>query len=290
MKKMSVWIGNTWRLFRAVADRLRRDCVSAFAGQTSFFVVISAIPFLILLFSALKAAIPSDLSAVYAELSGYLPEVMQPLVDVVFAEAVREADTSVLSLTGLTLLWAASRGTRSLCEGVRSIYGTRERVKAIGRYIGSVLTTLLLLLTATASAIFLLFQDRLADFLYALSPILSDLFYALRFLILLSMLTLVFALFYAISAHSGMPLRSHLTGALFSSLCFALFSAAYAYYVNHIADVSHLYGGLSAVILLILWVYVCMSILLIGAEINVWLSLPFASLQTKPETSFKIDS
>ncbi|MBO5274142.1 MAG: YihY/virulence factor BrkB family protein, partial [Clostridia bacterium] len=33
---------------------------------------------------------------------------------------------------------------------------------------------------------------------------------------------------------------------------------------------SYVYGSLAAVMLMMLWVYVCMTILLLGAEINEW--------------------
>ena len=42
-------------------------------------------------------------------------------------------------------------------------------------------------------------------------------------------------------------------------------------YVNRFADYSYIYGSLTAVVLLILWLYFCMNIFLLGAEVNCFL-------------------
>jgi membrane protein len=38
--------------------------------------------------------------------------------------------------------------------------------------------------------------------------------------------------------------------------------------VEHFADYTGLYGSLSAIVIFMLWLYVCMYILLMGGEIN----------------------
>ena len=94
--------------------------------------------------------------------------------------------------------------------------------------------------------------------------------------LLFLLLTAVFALLYA-AAGRGSPLfgkkpGGHLPGALFSALGWLLFSLLYSVYITHFPRASAVYGALSAVCLVMLWLYACTVILLLGAEINRWLA------------------
>jgi membrane protein len=45
-------------------------------------------------------------------------------------------------------------------------------------------------------------------------------------------------------------------------------TAAFSFYVSNIADYSRTYGSLGAVIVMLLWLYICFYIALFGAQIN----------------------
>ena len=47
-----------------------------------------------------------------------------------------------------------------------------------------------------------------------------------------------------------------------------IYSEIYSWYVNHIAKASALYGSLSVLLLMLLWLYACISILFYGALLN----------------------
>ena len=59
-----------------------------------------------------------------------------------------------------------------------------------------------------------------------------------------------------------------LAGAFFAAACWIIFSIAYSVYIDTFSDYTYFYGSLTAVVLLMLWVYICMNIFLYGAQIN----------------------
>ena len=65
-------------------------------------------------------------------------------------------------------------------------------------------------------------------------------------------------------------LREQLPGALFSSLGWMGFSLAFSLYFSYAggSNYSYMYGSLAAIVLLLLWLYFCICILFLGAEIN----------------------
>ena len=59
-----------------------------------------------------------------------------------------------------------------------------------------------------------------------------------------------------------------LPGAAGAACAWVIFSELYSWYVNHIARASALYGSLSVLLLMLLWLYACLSILFYGALLN----------------------
>ena len=65
--------------------------------------------------------------------------------------------------------------------------------------------------------------------------------------------------------HGG-RLVTRLPGALLATLLFELGQAGFALYLDKVADLKAVYGSLSSIIVLLLWLYVSAFILILGAE------------------------
>jgi len=63
-----------------------------------------------------------------------------------------------------------------------------------------------------------------------------------------------------------------LPGAIFSTLGWLISSLGFAYYVNNYNNYSGAYGGIGAVIVLMLWLYITSIIILLGGEVNALLA------------------
>ena len=59
-----------------------------------------------------------------------------------------------------------------------------------------------------------------------------------------------------------------LPGAAGAACAWVIYSEIYSWYVNHITKASALYGSLSVLLLMLLWLYACISILFYGALLN----------------------
>jgi len=62
--------------------------------------------------------------------------------------------------------------------------------------------------------------------------------------------------------------RSQLPGTIFATAGWLVFSRVFSFYIVHFWRLSYIYGSLTAVILIILWLYVIINLLFIGAGIN----------------------
>ena len=94
--------------------------------------------------------------------------------------------------------------------------------------------------------------------------------FSLRGIYIPIILTFIFIILYKLVPNKNFKLADHVPGALFAALGWEIFSYAYSIYIDYFADSSYLYGSLASIIFMLLWIYICMYILFLGAEINVF--------------------
>ena len=91
---------------------------------------------------------------------------------------------------------------------------------------------------------------------------------SLRTIVGMIVLLLFFLFIYvAIPNRKTKPSRE-LPGALICSAGWMGFSYAFSYYIDHYSNYASMYGSLTTIVLFMLWMYSCMYLLFIGAELN----------------------
>ena len=101
----------------------------------------------------------------------------------------------------------------------------------------------------------------------ALSGFISYILKIRGFLLVIPMF-IVFLFIYKFIPKHKLPMKSQIIGAAFSSIAWYVVSWFFSIYINLFEGFSNTYGSLTSIILIMMWVYVCMFIILIGAEIN----------------------
>ena len=102
----------------------------------------------------------------------------------------------------------------------------------------------------------------------------------MKYWLMTVLLTAFFSLVYAVLPNHRTKPRRLLPGAFAAAVGWQVFSAVFSYYVNRFGNWSLYYGSLSAIALTMLWLYVCMIILFLGAVLNRW-GLPFLARRTR---------
>lgn len=256
------------------AARIRQDRVTVYGAQAAFFVMISSIPFVMLAVALLQFVMPMTQSQLSRLAIDVVPLSLRSYAVRIIDELYNQTSVPLISVTAASSLWAASRSLYALAGGLKEIYNTVETRGYVRLRVLALLHTLLLLILLLFSLVILVFGNTIQLFLEQNLPILahiSSYIIGVRTLLSLALLSLVFALMYKILPDTKSGFRQQLPGAVFSSLGWMIFSLAYSLYIEHYSSVSYLYGSLTAIVLWMLWLYFCMNIFLIGAEINVWL-------------------
>ena len=106
-----------WILWgKQIYDKFSRDEMTVYAAQASFFIIISAFPFIMLLMSLIQFIPSITKSDLLHVITTIVPSTMA--MDSVIVTAVDNLYTNspatVLSLTAIATIWSASKGKFSI--------------------------------------------------------------------------------------------------------------------------------------------------------------------------------
>lgn len=250
---------------------LTGDQVSVYAAQASFFLIISAIPFLMLVFTLMKLFIDVDLTYITHLISAFAPSEVSRFLNTIIVELFgKTASVSVISVTAVSTLWLSSKGVLALYTGLNNVYHSENKNYIQSRLI-SVVYTLVFIVALILTIVFFGFSNRLEALASGHSAFLTTLvnfFLRSKILIFMIYLTLIFALFYKFLPKRDNRFKSQLPGAAFSAVGWMVFSYIYSIYIENFSNYSYVYGSITAIVFLMLWLYFCMNIFLYGAQIN----------------------
>jgi len=97
---------------------------------------------------------------------------------------------------------------------------------------------------------------------------------SIRTVALLVALSIFFLIIYLVIPNRKSNFFYELPGALLSAVGWTGFSYLFSFYIDNMGNYSYTYGSLTAIIICMLWLYACMYIMFIGAEVNVVLASP----------------
>ncbi len=256
---------------KQIVDKYSRDEMSVYAAQASFFIFLSAFPFLMLLL-ALIQIIPlvheTDLVQV---IMNTFPDNLDDLVITIIANLYSDSSIALLSFSAVAALWSSSKGMLSIERGLNRAYGVTVRRGYLVRRLICTGYTILFTLMCVICLALLVFGSTLEKQLFLWIPQLSRfsfLFPPSRTLLSLGVLTIFFLAAYTVLPYKKQKIRLQLPGAAFSAIGWAAFSMAFSVYFEYFGTYTIAYGSLTAVILMMLWLYVCICILFLGAELN----------------------
>lgn len=259
-------------------DKCKKDEITVYAAQSSFFIVIAFFPFIMLLLTLIQL-IPAVSKADVTEMMvTIMPDMLDSLVTGIINDLYTKSPRTVLSFSAIAALWSSSRGMLGIEQGMNRVNESpRERGYLIRRVLCT-FYTLFFVAACIGSLLFLVFGNTIYSFITRRLPWLTayaDLIYSIRSSSLLLLLVIVFSCLYKWLPVRRFSFLSQIPGALLSTLGWVVFSKLYSIYIENFSNYSYMYGSLTAMVLLMLWLYFCICILFIGAELNFWLNRHF---------------
>ena len=254
---------------RRISDIFQKAELSAYAGQSAFFMMLSFFPFLLFFFSVLNLT-PLSQEDFTIWLLTVVPEAFEDFVKG-FTQEIYKGSTGRISITMLFAIFLSSKAFLSLQQGMNAVYEVKEQRNYILLRIYGMIYSLILALILVFMLALMVFGNWIHMHFLAKLPLIGELAdRILNFRILISGLILfVFMwLIYVFLPNQKQTWRAQIPGAVFSSVGWVAFSYGFSIYVDYFSNYSSFYGATTTIALAMVWLYGCMYMIFLGGLIN----------------------
>lgn len=250
--------------------KMESDHLSAYAAQSAYFVMLSSFPFFMMLFTLIQYT-PLTKSDLLRTAVDIMPSNIDPLIISIIDE-VYSKSSAIVSVTALLAAWTAGKGVLAITKALNSVYDTLEtRTYVILRFRAAV-TMVGFVVAIVLSLVFIVFGNKLFVFIAKQYPLFSDVTKVLnemKVVFVLAFLVVLFWIMYRYLPDKKVPLFHQLPGAILAAVGWIAFSYGFSIYFDYSSGFSNMYGSLTTLIIVMLWLYSLMYIMLLGAEVNV---------------------
>ena len=270
-----------------IIETVNSHHTGAYAAQAAYFFVLSLIPIILLLLSMVQYTQVTMNDVLNAVLPVF-PDSVSWLIQSIVIQVYEKAD-KMIPITVIVALWSAGRGVLSVTSGLNCIYSNTETRNYFYLRIRASIYTVIFLLAIMISLVISVFGNSISAMVYEYVPFLSkvvDFIMRIRTLVTLVVLTVFWDLVYRFlpnRAHMAKAtLRGQLPGAVFTAFGWQLLSFIFSFYLDVFTGFSDMYGSMTTIVLILLWLYGCMYIILLGGELNALLER-FVNREMKEE-------
>lgn len=249
---------------RTIISLVRRYADHDVAQQgaaLAYYLLFALFPLLIFV-STLIAQLHLDVSLMLETMEAILPSDVLELVGEYLAYVSEHVSVSTLWFSAVFSIWFPMRATFCLMRAVRCAYGLGDPHKPLHHGFKVLFFTVVLLFCLIVTLLLMTVWDSLA--LALLAPVWDVLRFAVMGVIVFAALSAL----YAAAQDKPRRIRAAAPGAALATLAWIILSFGYTVYAENFSNYSAVYGTLSAIIVLMIWLYLTALTLILGAELN----------------------
>lgn len=265
-----IWNARPVRFIRDMVELYFEKRVSRSAAELAYFFILSFFP-LIICVNALVGMLRLDIQSVLEVADTFIPAGVQSILTD-YLGYIGGNQSGLLTAGIIMTLFSASAAFRALMNIMDDIY-EQKRYEGLRQVVASVLYSVLLLVTIYVSGVVVLTGNWFFRLLEDLLPFdLPETNWPwMRFVILFCLVLLLILIVYRLSAPRETPPPPVFTGAFLAAIALVAASGLFSYFIGMSTKYSLVYGSLASVIILMVWLYLCGNILILGNVFNcVW--------------------
>ena len=253
-----------------ITSRIGNDHVGAYAAQAAYFFMLSLIPIILLLITMVQYT-PVTKADIMTAVLQVFPSSVETLITSIVNQVYNQS-MGVIPLTILVALWSAGKGVLAMTNGLNLIYKCQETRNYVVLRIRATIYTVMFLLVIIFLLVMSVFGNTLNIFITEHIPFLeqfADKLIRIRIVITPILLVVFSLMLYKFLPNRKGRIKEQLSGAAFTAVGWMIVSWIFSVYLDVFKGFSTMYGSLTTIVLIMLWMYFCMYGILLGGEMNV---------------------
>ncbi|SDW84141.1 membrane protein [Marinococcus luteus] len=264
MKKIKPYISDLMTEFK-------EDNVPLLAAAQAYYYILSIFPLLIFALTILPL-LNLNPNSVVSFIGTVAPSDTASLFEENITTLVQEPRGILFVVSLLGALWSASNGINAFIKSSNEAYDVEESRSFIKVRLIAIALTICMILTIVVALVLPIFGNVLISMISSVLGLPAQteiLFQVLRWVIAVTVMTLMLLLLYRFAPNKTLKWKEILVGSLTAALLWQIVSLGFSFYVSNFGNYSATYGSLGGVIILLLWFFLTGLVLMIGAEMNV---------------------
>ena len=254
---------------RKLFEIIKNPVMRILPGQLAFYLVLSIAP-MITLIGSIASLLSISIDSIVDFITEVLPlEVTEILLPFISGQGLN-MNVVIFMITGFVL---ASNGPHSIIIASNALYKVKNKNYIYSR-IKAFFMTILLVNLFFISLVVLGFGNTILSWFLEwnlfsfITKEIYWIFVLLKWPIAFIVVFYVIKVLYTMAPDKKIPSKYMNRGAFFVTSTFTLVTAIYSYYVSNFANYNLFYGGLSNIIIIMIWIYIISYILVLGIAIN----------------------
>ncbi len=234
-------------------------------GNVAFFFVLALFPIITLLV-AIASYFSISLDSVITFIHDLLPQEAGNII--IEAISGKGFDSSVGAFSVIAL-FVASNGTYAIINAANTLYQV-EKSDTLKNRVKSVLLLFILLLLIVFLLLVPIFGEKILS-IFATNDMMNHaklVYKILKWPTTFFMIYVNLKLLYTIAPDKEIPSKSTTYGSIFTTVIWTIATAIFSYYLKYFANYNMLYGNLSSIIILMMWIYIISYVFVMGIAIN----------------------
>lgn len=245
--------------------------ISRASAQLAYYMLLSVFPVLMII-STILGMLPIENSDALNRILAAVPSTIGAILEDYLAYVTENQSAALLSGGIIMTLTASSAAFRGLMDIFGEIFGERIRGGAMG-VLFSILMSLGMLIMIYGALLIVLLGDWLLDVVRALLdiPVLHYGWRLIQIVMPFAAIFLFLSLVYRITARTPRHKRTICPGALLTSVILVVATSIFSQFITSSSRYATVYGSLASVIILLVWLFLCSNIVIMGNVFNfVW--------------------
>ncbi|MBQ3065258.1 MAG: YihY/virulence factor BrkB family protein [Clostridia bacterium] len=259
--------------------RVYSDCmISRSAAGLSYYLLLSLFPMIVCFSIIITQFRPNEGELLKTVVSWIANDLS--VIEAFTWENPEKVSSITIFTVALVLLLSTSAGafrclSHTSTDILHSVFPTQlvhqhRQTNGMIRLIFSYVFSIVLFFAVYISIFLMVLWDVVLDYLIADVPVyLVDLVDDTRYGVLLTIFFCICYLLQLLLLPRGFSWRSLMPGALFSAIGMGIITAYFSVFIRGSAKYSLVYGSLASIVLMLMWIFMCGNLILIGTLINV---------------------
>lgn len=241
-------------------------------AEIAFYLTLSIFPSILFLISAIAYVPDINLFIIERSMSNIMPKEAYTILSAIVTSAVKNRNLNILAISFFLAAWTFSKSVKVMLRSQNRAFKFEETRSFIKINLLSIFYSIMFFIVIILCITFFVYGNKLWSFVINLIGIefvfLDYIYLVIRFALPISMMVYLFLVFFTIGPNSKLKYSQTIPGAVVTTVLWLFFTICYSFYANTFSSYKIVYGSISAIIILMTWLYLCSMSITIGYKIN----------------------